>query len=474
MEKVLINNHNSVVKANDIVIHAGDLTLGRKEVAVRYIKQLNGNHIFLKGSHDRWLSGKALQIWGKMIDGQYVVVCHYAMKTWDRKHYGSIQLFAHCFSDDTELLTKEGFIKYNNIKIGQEALTLNTITNMLEYNIIKNKFVYDNVREMVRFKNRSGDILVTTEHTILRKNATKNAKIKLLKSSAKDSIKKNYLVIPVNAQSNGKDLNVDLNFLKLLGLIISDGHFHKDEHKYSGNGVSIYQKSENYSYIKSILDLCKVPYTEHRKTLKKVKMVQSYIPAEWVKNNIYPFISSKRIPQKLMSLRDRQFRAFLGGLIFGDGYVITRKLKYSKIDFCNDLVDRYPEKSVCIYYTGDKLLKDELSHLCTLNGLSANSFFRVGGFKNNGSWYIIISNRNYVGFRDCLREIVPYSGKVWCVNVDNETLVTRRGGFIFITGNSHGNLILTPEEAMCQYDIGVDNSNFFPNSFEQIREILGI
>ena len=94
MEKVLVYNHNNVVRAKDTVIHAGDLTLGKKEVAANYIKQLNGNHIFLKGSHDHWL-GNGSYIWTKMIDNQYVVVCHYCMKTWPRSHYYSWQLFGH-------------------------------------------------------------------------------------------------------------------------------------------------------------------------------------------------------------------------------------------------------------------------------------------------------------------------------------------------------------------------------------------
>ena len=96
MDAEIIERHNSVVGSNDIVVHAGDFTLGNKEVAYKYQKQLNGNHIYLKGSHDRWLKGtKAHEIWEKMIDGVYIVVCHYNMHTWPRSHYNSFQLFGH-------------------------------------------------------------------------------------------------------------------------------------------------------------------------------------------------------------------------------------------------------------------------------------------------------------------------------------------------------------------------------------------
>ena len=91
----LIRRHNEVVKDGDVVVHAGDFTLLPRERAIEYVKQLNGQHIFLRGSHDRWLSNTAPTMWEKTIDGQHVVVCHYAMRTWGRSHYGSWNLFGH-------------------------------------------------------------------------------------------------------------------------------------------------------------------------------------------------------------------------------------------------------------------------------------------------------------------------------------------------------------------------------------------
>ena len=57
MDDILIQNHNSVVKLNDVVIHAGDFTLlkNKEQIYRKYINKLNGKHIFLKGSHDYWL-----------------------------------------------------------------------------------------------------------------------------------------------------------------------------------------------------------------------------------------------------------------------------------------------------------------------------------------------------------------------------------------------------------------------------------
>ena len=97
MDETLITNFNEVVKPGDVTIHAGDFCFdSRKEGVYRtYVKPLNGTHIFLRGSHDRWLPKSAMRVWTKTIEGRYVVVCHYAMRVWEKSNYGSWMLFGH-------------------------------------------------------------------------------------------------------------------------------------------------------------------------------------------------------------------------------------------------------------------------------------------------------------------------------------------------------------------------------------------
>jgi len=97
MDEQLIWNFNSVVQPQDVTIHAGDFCwLNKKEdVYKKYIRRLQGTHILLVGSHDHWQPKSAKYIWRKRIDGNLVVVCHYAMRTWECSHYNSWQLFGH-------------------------------------------------------------------------------------------------------------------------------------------------------------------------------------------------------------------------------------------------------------------------------------------------------------------------------------------------------------------------------------------
>lgn len=95
MDLEIIRRHNELVKLEDTVIHVGDFTLTKDTVALDYISELNGNHIFIKGSHDYWLKNNALQIWERRIEGHYIVACHYAMRVWARSHYNSWQVYGH-------------------------------------------------------------------------------------------------------------------------------------------------------------------------------------------------------------------------------------------------------------------------------------------------------------------------------------------------------------------------------------------
>lgn len=95
MNKEIINRHNEVIHNKDIIIHAGDTCWHKTFLLKGHLAKLNGTNIFLKGSHDKQLSTTHPYIWEKMIEDKYIVVCHYAMRTWPRSHYNSWQLFGH-------------------------------------------------------------------------------------------------------------------------------------------------------------------------------------------------------------------------------------------------------------------------------------------------------------------------------------------------------------------------------------------
>lgn len=111
MDSELIDNWNELVRPTDVVYHVGDFTLRSRKWALSYIERLNGYIRFVPGSHDRWLSQQLppsdrFEVLPPLVtieykryendaDSQLIVLCHYAMKTWDRQHYGSWNLYGH-------------------------------------------------------------------------------------------------------------------------------------------------------------------------------------------------------------------------------------------------------------------------------------------------------------------------------------------------------------------------------------------
>jgi calcineurin-like phosphoesterase family protein len=69
MDTEIIGRHNEFVGSQDEVIHAGDFTLVKRSIAEKYIKRLNGTHIFLKGNHNCWLKKSIAMIWERDIQG---------------------------------------------------------------------------------------------------------------------------------------------------------------------------------------------------------------------------------------------------------------------------------------------------------------------------------------------------------------------------------------------------------------------
>ena len=115
MDEILIKKWNERVGTDGVVYHLGDFTLGR--YAENYFKQLNGFIHIIPGGHDsRWMardtyakytsaSGESICICPPILEigvkvfgvsrPLTIVMCHYAMRVWNKSHYGSMHLYGH-------------------------------------------------------------------------------------------------------------------------------------------------------------------------------------------------------------------------------------------------------------------------------------------------------------------------------------------------------------------------------------------
>ncbi|MGL4583639.1 MAG: hypothetical protein ACRCVU_11745 [Flavobacterium sp.] len=101
-DRWLIDLWNSQVDKNTTVYSLGDFVFNcRKLDKFKSVTdRLNGQKILIRGNHcSREVYQKSGFQWydlkGFNIEGQYIVMCHYAMRVWDKYHHGSWQLYGH-------------------------------------------------------------------------------------------------------------------------------------------------------------------------------------------------------------------------------------------------------------------------------------------------------------------------------------------------------------------------------------------
>lgn len=151
MNEAMFQNWNAVIKPDDYVYHLGDFAFCDVYKACDLLDRLNGIKFLIEGNHDRkllkekrfrdkfgWIDKMA----GVEVNGQYIILCHYAMRVWDKSHHGSWQLFGHShaklpdlpdslsmdvgvdtndfkpysFDDIKQIMSKKTFVNYKRTK----------------------------------------------------------------------------------------------------------------------------------------------------------------------------------------------------------------------------------------------------------------------------------------------------------------------------------------------------------------------
>ena len=105
---LLITNINKVVKENDILYYLGDWSFGGNEEVLNFRKQINCRNIHLiLGNHDKYIMQKQNSFIGPdkfltisekkeiKVGSQLIVLCHYAMRTWNKDDRGAWMLHGH-------------------------------------------------------------------------------------------------------------------------------------------------------------------------------------------------------------------------------------------------------------------------------------------------------------------------------------------------------------------------------------------
>ncbi len=107
MDEALIKAHNETVSKTDIVWFVGDFAFSDADRIRTILRRLNGQKNLILGNHDNQIAKTPKAFIGDglfnsianykqiKIGGQAIILMHYAMRIWDKSHYGSWHLYGH-------------------------------------------------------------------------------------------------------------------------------------------------------------------------------------------------------------------------------------------------------------------------------------------------------------------------------------------------------------------------------------------
>lgn len=101
MNEEMITRFNERVKPGDTVYHLGDFAFLPSHEAKNIKDRLNGDIHLILGNHDKPKNVRGLgfasvnHLQQIKLEGKTLILCHYAMRVWNKAHYKSLMLYGH-------------------------------------------------------------------------------------------------------------------------------------------------------------------------------------------------------------------------------------------------------------------------------------------------------------------------------------------------------------------------------------------
>ncbi|MDD5650757.1 MAG: ATP-binding protein [Candidatus Nanoarchaeia archaeon] len=342
-----------------------------------------------------------------------------------------------CYSSDTEVLTENGWKKYEDVK-NYKIAQFNPKNKTIQFLPHKGLFVYDYNNKMYHFYNKRNNILVTPNHKMLTKEIRHKSyivmeaenidynSINFMNSGEYINKETKYFILPAikhiqnrkhpkyTHQHKPKKIPMDI-WLEFLGYYLTEGGIQKKP------AIGIPQKSkENVEKIKKCLSLLSkyVGFTLSETKDKIYTRFQitntqlfEYLERECGKNCV-----EKKFPLDLNFFSKRQLKILYNALMLGDGSSDGRSFNSSSKQLINIF-----QAIACL------IGKSASQHLHYKEKYRGN---RVAMYR------VCLSDRTEPSIMKKFIKKVDYNGKVFCFSTKTGFFITRRNGKIAIQGNT--------------------------------------
>lgn len=334
----------------------------------------------------------------------------------------------HCFDEKTEILTTEGWKDINSISLTDIPYSYNISKKVLEKDSVLSIIKRSYNGKMYSAKTSYIDYLVTDKHRMLvasvpHKNKQNNWQIK-----EAHLCKNKRLNFMVSAKTNNPQSGYDINVLKMVMAIISDGCIYQKKGTLSPIIRFNISKQRKIRYIENLLETIGIPYRKrYCKNRERYGQYGVYeITINQTNSKVFlKFINEgKQIPYCFLDLSSEELKTLI--------------YTYSFFDGCKDRRD--PNWKYFTIFSTNKHNADMLQSMAILSGLrcimkkteSNTSFGPLTCYQLS----ILPTEITRVSENSYYEE--DYKGYVWCIQTNNTTLICRRNGKAFVCGNCSG------------------------------------
>lgn len=315
------------------------------------------------------------------------------------RYYYHYKQTCHCVDSETEVLTKQGWLKIT--KSNQKEIAVwNLNTKQITFEMPSEFHVGEFSGNMLHFTSNQLDQLVTPNHNIIYQSNNKHFK-KLASSVPTD-----YRV-PLSGNYVGGQEDISPLEAQLIAAIQADGYIAS-----SSTVIFRFKKQRKIERLMSILKkLNIVPQSNTNYDLGitaiSVKNIDKYILV---------FQGKKQWDFWLLSWSKESLKSLVEELSFWDGSWISEYL-HKREDYCSSIKQNVEWMKTIL-------------HLVDKQGTILEE--QKKGY--SPTWKMGINKRQYA--RINCKKLVPYIGQVYCYTVSTGAFLIRRNGKISITSNS--------------------------------------
>lgn len=358
-----------------------------------------------------------------------------AIELRDLKHdrsgdtkFGSYTLPGGPLSRDTEILTNEGWKRIDSVNVGEEILTRQDNTGILEWQPIEAlPTVFAD--KLYHFKNQSIDMMVTPFHQMVVKKRRRNQDLSEHRTTAEQLWNQSEMLVPLTGEwlggVDGQLFNRDAgDIAEFIGWYLAEGSYkHRNGHK---NTIQISQSKsynpEKCERLEALFDRLGFGWKYYTDSYgvgarKMPKGLVALLHSQ-------PASGEKYIPKFFFNASRRVIGRLISGLVRGDGCITpATEIRKAKI----------------VLTSKSARMTDDFQALVLLIGFRAAVRQR-----KTGLWVATVNTKRFAGIDDAKHAIIDYNDTAFCVTVKNHAIYVRRNGVAAFTGNSnYKELLLT-------------------------------